>query len=64
MSGQIVRASTSYACAYCGEPLPFTSTGVQAWRVRDQFACNEFCADGISVDNKALGTALPRTKVP
>jgi DNA-directed RNA polymerase subunit RPC12/RpoP len=58
MSDQIVRAPTSYKCAHCGEPLSFTSAGIQAWRVKDQFACNEFCADGISADADASGTAL------
>lgn len=46
------RVFTSYACAYCGEPLPFTSNGINAWRVGDRFVCNEFCADGISADNE------------
>ena len=36
-------------CAHCGEPLAFNAAGaVVAWRVGDQFVCNEFCADGIS----------------
>ena len=42
MSGQNSR------CAYCGEPLVFTALGVKAWRVGNEFVCNEFCADGIS----------------
>ena len=40
MSGQNSR------CAYCGEPLVFTALGVKAWRVGNEFVCNEFCADG------------------
>ena len=56
MSG---RVSTSYACAYCGEPLPFTSNGINAWRVGDRFVCNEFCADGISADNEPA-SAFPQ----
>jgi hypothetical protein len=35
-------------CAYCGEPLAFTKYGIEAWRVRNEYVCNEFCADGIS----------------
>jgi hypothetical protein len=42
MSSQALR------CAYCGEPLALTLRGVNAWRVGDQFVCNEFCADGIA----------------
>jgi hypothetical protein len=34
-------------CAYCGEPLALIPGGVNAWRVGNQFVCNEFCADGI-----------------
>ena len=41
MSGQALR------CAYCGEPLALALRGVNAWRVYNQFVCNEFCADGI-----------------
>jgi hypothetical protein len=43
MSGQALR------CAYCDEPLSLTSRGVNAWRVGNQFVCNEFCADGIEL---------------
>jgi hypothetical protein len=35
-------------CAFCGEPLPFTETGINAWRAGNQFFCNEFCADSAS----------------
>jgi hypothetical protein len=47
MSGQALRTGRRYACAYCGEPLAFTSFGVTAWRAGDRFVCNEFCADGL-----------------
>jgi hypothetical protein len=42
MSGQALR------CAHCGEPLVLTASGVNAWRVDNEFVCNEFCADGIA----------------
>jgi hypothetical protein len=42
MSGQALR------CAYCGEPLALAPRGVNAWRVGNDFVCNEFCADGIA----------------
>jgi hypothetical protein len=42
MSGQALR------CAYCDEPLLLNSRGVNAWRVGNEFVCNEFCADGIA----------------
>jgi hypothetical protein len=42
------RNRAECACVYCGEPLPFTQRGVEAWRVGDKYVCNEFCADGIS----------------
>jgi hypothetical protein len=48
MAGQFLRAATSCVCAYCGEPLAMAAQGMKAWRVSDQFVCNEFCADGIS----------------
>jgi hypothetical protein len=35
-------------CAYCRAPLTFNSAGVVAWRVGNRFACNEFCAEGVS----------------
>jgi hypothetical protein len=41
------RELSSGQCAYCGEPLAFNGAGVEAWRVGNQFVCNEFCADGI-----------------
>ncbi len=44
----IPRLYAEHACVYCGEPLPFSQRGVEAWRVGDKFVCNEFCADGIS----------------
>jgi hypothetical protein len=42
------RVRAEYTCVYCGEPLPFSHRGVEAWRVGDRYVCNEFCADGIS----------------
>ena len=42
MSGKNMR------CAYCGEPLAFTTHGIEAWRTGNDFVCNEFCADGLS----------------
>ena len=59
MSGQILRAATSPVCAYCGEPLVSTGKGIEAWRVGNEFVCNEFCADGISPpDNDASKLAV------
>jgi hypothetical protein len=37
-------SSQNLRCAYCGKLLAFT----EAWRVRNEYVCNEFCADGIS----------------
>jgi hypothetical protein len=34
-------------CAYCGAPLVANAAGLVAWRVGNQFVCNEFCADGL-----------------
>jgi hypothetical protein len=64
MSDQIVRVP-GYACAYCGEPLSFSSNGIKAWRVRERFVCNEFCADGISADGETPGNAFlpPRPEI-
>lgn len=52
MSGQNHRAATSYACAFCGEPLVLTKHGIKAWRVGNEFVCNEFCADGVPASDK------------
>jgi hypothetical protein len=41
------RELTSSRCAYCGAPLTLNAAGVVAWRVGNQFVCNEFCADGL-----------------
>jgi hypothetical protein len=57
MSGQIFRFATSPVCAYCGEPLVFSTKGVKAWRAGDLFVCNEFCADGIPTPDN--GTSKP-----
>jgi hypothetical protein len=37
-------------CAFCGAPLAFNSAGVVAWRVGNQFVCNEFCAEGVPAE--------------
>jgi hypothetical protein len=35
-------------CRHCGNPFPVVEGRVQQWRVGgDQFACNEFCAEGV-----------------
>jgi hypothetical protein len=34
-------------CAFCGAPLVSNAAGLVAWRVGNQFVCNEFCADGL-----------------
>lgn len=47
------RNAAECACVYCGEPLPFNTKGIRAWRVGDKFVCNEFCADGISSGHKS-----------
>jgi hypothetical protein len=41
------REMSYRACAFCGAPLAFNSAGVVAWRVGNQFVCNEFCAEGV-----------------
>jgi hypothetical protein len=40
-------------CAHCGNSFPVVEGRVQQWRVNDQYACNEFCAEG--VEEKAQG---------
>jgi hypothetical protein len=40
--------SVAKRCAYCNEPFRITELGVEAYRVRDQFVCNEFCAQAVS----------------
>jgi hypothetical protein len=47
MEQAMTNPSTSTTCAHCGNPLPVVEGRIQQWRVRDQFACNEFCAEGI-----------------
>jgi hypothetical protein len=66
MSGHTVRVCGTYACAYCSEPLSFTSRGINAWRVSGQFVCTEFCADGILADNAVpISASLPpQTEFP
>jgi hypothetical protein len=53
------RDAVDCACIYCGEPLPFTTKGVQARQVGDKFVCNEFCADAIA-SRKKSGTETER----
>jgi hypothetical protein len=55
MSGQ------NSGCAYCGDPLVFTALGVKAWRVGNEFVCNDFCADGISSSPNDSVTAAWRS---
>jgi hypothetical protein len=45
-------------CAYCSAPLTFNGAGVVAWRVGNQFVCNEFCADGIPDPLTSPGGAI------
>ncbi len=53
MAGQILH------CTYCGAPLVLTALGIRAWRVGNEFVCNEYCADGITPpDNNFRETAL------
>jgi hypothetical protein len=40
--------SVAKRCAYCNEPFRITELGVEAYRVREQFVCNEFCAQAVS----------------
>jgi len=40
-------------CAHCGNPFPIVEGRMQQWRVGgDQFACNEFCAEGVEEQSK------------
>jgi hypothetical protein len=59
MAGQSLRATRSGVCAYCGEPLAMAAQAMKAWRVGDQFVCNEFCADGISSPVPVLERLYP-----
>ncbi len=43
----MTKRTRSSNCAYCGDPLPMVGGRIQAWRVGDQYTCNEFCADGV-----------------
>jgi hypothetical protein len=49
-----LQAATSAVCAYCGAPLALAAQGMRAWRVGDQFACNEFCAEGIALSGDII----------
>ena len=33
-------------CACCGNPFPVVEGRVQQWRVENEYARNEFCAEG------------------
>jgi hypothetical protein len=46
-------------CAFCSAPLLSNAAGLVAWRVGNQFVCNEFCADGIP-DERMSHEAVPR----
>jgi hypothetical protein len=40
-------------CAHCGNPFPVVEGRAQQWRVGGgQFACNEFCAEGVEEQAK------------
>ena len=49
-----MRSGARYAsCAHCGNLFPVVEGRVQQWRVGDnQFACNEFCAEGVEEQAK------------
>lgn len=46
-------------CAYCSAPLVANAAGLVAWRVGNQFVCNEFCADGLP-DAATVPSAVSR----
>jgi hypothetical protein len=50
-------------CAVCGAPLASNATDLLAWRVGNQFVCNEFCADGLP-DAMTAQAAPDGTKLP
>jgi hypothetical protein len=50
-------------CAYCGAPLVSNAAGVVAWRIGNQFVCNEFCADGVP-DVSMKPETLPSSRAP
>jgi hypothetical protein len=54
-------SSQNMRCAYCGKPLAFTTHGIEAWRVRNEYVCNEFCADGISPTSRDTVKATLRS---
>lgn len=52
----------SERCACCGALLPVGFGGVEAWRIGNQFVCNEFCADGIAEQLASRGAEItPKT---
>jgi hypothetical protein len=44
-------------CPCCGNPFPVVEGRVQQWRVGNQFACNEFCAEGIENQQSSVRPA-------
>ncbi len=51
----MTSSSNGMRCACCGNPFPLVEGRVQQWRVGNQYACNEFCAEG--VENRQAGQA-------
>jgi hypothetical protein len=47
-------------CAYCGEPLVFNAVGIMAWRIGNDFVCNEFCAEGVSSERVVSKPLAPQ----
>ena len=61
--GLLSRELSASRCAYCGAPLTLNTAGVMAWRVGNQFVCNEFCADGLPDDMREREAArAPRRR--
>jgi hypothetical protein len=48
MFGHSIRPPQFCRCAYCGEPLAFTSFWDHCLAHGKRVVCNEFCAGGIS----------------
>ena len=44
-------------CPCCGNPFPVIEGRVQQWRVGNQYACNEFCAEGIENQQNSVRSA-------
>ncbi len=65
--GLLSRELSHSRCAYCGAPLTLNAVGVMAWRVGNQFVCNEFCADGLPDNTRERDAAAAprrRTQAP